>query len=96
MFREELGPELERDDVICDSSLLRDVSSCSCVGELEFLPMGGIVWEGKHATFITSLELKNKEKMDSIRLSLMNLVAPWEPYTATPPGWDVRSIAGRP
>ena len=37
-FRGELGPEFERDDVSCDdvsceSSLAKDVNSCSCGGD---------------------------------------------------------------
>ena len=44
MFRGELGPEFERDDVSCESSLAKDVNSCSCGGDWdELLAIGGMV-----------------------------------------------------
>ena len=49
VFRGEFGPEFERDDVSCDdvsceSSLAKDVNSCSCGGDCEeLLAIGGMV-----------------------------------------------------
>jgi len=43
VFRGELGPEFERDDVSCESSLAKDTNSCSCGGDRdELLAIGGM------------------------------------------------------